>query len=81
MITTDDAPLWARKLQIAFESGASGQFVVHGNVSDRMPAGSRLVNIDHYIQEELLLDSDVIFTYDLGNGLAVVRGGGHGARR
>jgi hypothetical protein len=59
MITTDDAPQWARKLQIAFESGASGQFVVHGNVSDRMPTGSRLVNIDHYIQEELLHDSDV----------------------
>jgi hypothetical protein len=75
MITTDDAPQWAQKLQVAFESGASGQFVVHGNVSDRMPSGSRLVNIDHYIQDELLRDFDVIFTYDLGNGLAVVRGG------
>ena len=75
MITTDDAPRWAQKLQVAFESGAPGQFIVHGNVNDRMPSGSRLVNIDHYIQDELLRDFDVIFTYDLGNGLAVVEGG------
>lgn len=75
MRTTDDAPEWARQLHLAFESGASGQFVLHGNVSDRMPLDSRLVNIEHYVRDELLQDFDVVFMYDLGNGLAVIRGG------
>ena len=75
MRTTDDTPAWARQLHIAFESGASGQFVVHGNVSDRMPLGKRLVTVEHYIRDELLQDFGVVFMYDLGNGLAVVRGG------
>jgi hypothetical protein len=69
------APLWATQLHVAFESGASGQFVIHGNVNDRMPSGGDLVNIDHYIAYELFADFDVVFTYDLGNGLAVMRGG------
>lgn len=69
------APAWAKQLRSSFESGAAGQFVVHGNVSDRMPLGSRLVNVEHYLLDELLDDFDVVFTYDLGNGLAVVRGG------
>src|SRR5512138_562039 len=68
-------PAWAKQLRSSFESGAAGQFVVHGNVSDRMPLGSRLVNVEHYLLDELLDDFDVVFTYDLGNGLAVVRGG------
>jgi hypothetical protein len=75
MRTTDDAPEWARQLHLAFESGASGQFVLHGNVSDRMPLDSRLVNVEHYVRDELLQDFDVVFMYDLGNGLAVIRGG------
>lgn len=75
MRTTEDAPAWARQLHVSFASGASGQFVVHGNVSDRMPLGSRLVNVEHYVRDELLQDFDVVFMYDLGNGLAVIRGG------
>jgi AAA+ superfamily predicted ATPase len=75
MKTTDDAPGWARQLDLSFESGASAQFVMHGNVSDRMPLRSQLVNIEHYVRDELLQDFDVVFTYDLGNGLAVARGG------
>lgn len=75
MVIADSAPEWARQLHVSFESGASGQFVVHGNVADRMPVGSQLVNIEHYIRDALLQDFDVVFTYDLGNGLAVARGG------
>ena len=68
-------PEWARQLRVSFESGASGQFVIHGNVADRMAIGSRLVNIEQYVRDDLLNDFDVVFTYDLGNGLAVIRGG------
>jgi hypothetical protein len=75
MQAPDGAPRWATQLHDSFESGASGQFVVHGNVNDRMASGGRLVNIEHYIRDELLADFDVVFTYDLGSGLAVARGG------
>lgn len=75
MFASDGAPEWAQQLHVAFASGASGQFVVHGNVNDRMPSDGLLVNVEHYIQDTLLHDFDVVFTYDLGNGLAVTRGG------
>jgi hypothetical protein len=67
-------PQWAMQLRIGFESGASSQFVLHGNVHDRMAHGGLVVNIEHYIRDELLSDFDVVFTYDLGSGLAVSRG-------
>jgi hypothetical protein len=69
------APDWAAELSRAFESGASGQFVLYGNVHDRLPVGSRLVNIERYIQDELLAGFAVVFAYDLGNGLTVEKGG------
>src|SRR5262245_38833575 len=69
------APEWAAELSIAFESGASGQFILYGNVHDRLAVGGRLVNIERYIQDELLAGFAVIFAYDLGNGLTVERGG------
>ena len=69
------APDWASALSIGFESGASGQFVLYGNVHDRIAVGGRLVNIEQYIQDELLASFSVVFSYDLGNGLTVERGG------
>jgi hypothetical protein len=75
MRAPDGAPQWANQLNVSFESGASGQFVLHGNVNDRMPCRGQLVNIEHYIRDELLCDFDVVFLYDLGNGLSVARGG------
>lgn len=74
-MNTGNAPGWAAQLRLAFDSRASGQFVVHGNVSDRMPSAGQLVNVEQYIRDELFADSDVVFTYDLGNGLGVARGG------
>lgn len=71
----EGAPQWATEVRIAFESGASGQFVVHGNVHDRMASGNSIINVEHYIRDELLSDFDVVFTYELGSGLAVTRGG------
>lgn len=74
-MNTGNAPGWAAQLRLAFDSRASGQFVVHGNVSDRMPSAGQLVNVEQYIRDELFADFDVVFTYDLGNGLGVARGG------
>src|SRR5262245_4057623 len=75
MALRDGAPAWAADLSVAFESGASGQFILYGNVHDRLALGGQLVNVEQYIEEELLAGFDVIFSYDLGNGLAMERGG------
>jgi hypothetical protein len=75
MPAPQNAPPWATDLYVAFESGASLQFILYGNVHDRLAVGGRLVNIERYIQDELLSGFDVIFSYDLGNGLTVERGG------
>ncbi len=74
MPAAQNAPEWAMELNVAFESGASGQFVLYGNVHDRLAVGGRLIPIERYIQDELLASFDVVFSYDLGNGLTVERG-------
>src|ERR1700761_3802729 len=68
------APAWATDLYTSFESGAAGQFILYGNVHDRLAVGNRLVNIENYIENELLAGFQVLFCYDLGNGLTVQRG-------
>jgi len=67
-------PDWAADLSVALESGACGQFVLYGNVHDRFAIGDRFVGIDRFIEDEMLGTTDVILSYDLGNGLIVERG-------
>src|SRR5688572_10278241 len=69
------APEWAAELTLRFASRASGQFILYGNVHDRIAFDDYLVNIEQYLQDELLSSFDVIFSYDLGNGLTVEKGG------
>jgi hypothetical protein len=71
----DRAPAWAAELALAYESGANGQFVLYGNVHDRLPVGGRLVNLPRFLEEEVLASFPVVLVYDLGNGLRVARGG------
>jgi len=40
-----------------------------------MASNGQLVNVEHFIRDELLHDFAVVFTYDLGSGLVVARGG------
>jgi len=74
MAVPTGAPQWATELYTSFESGAAGQFILYGNVHDRLAVGDRLVNVESYIENELLADFQVLFCYDLGNGLTVQRG-------
>jgi hypothetical protein len=69
------APAWASELALAYESGAHGQFILYGNVHDRVAVGSRLVNLAGYLEDELLAGFKVVLSYDLGNGLTIERGG------
>jgi len=70
---------WAADLVDLYESGASNQFVVHGNVQDRMlvpaPHGERLGDLRSFLLEVLLPRFDVVLSYDLGNGIRVEKGG------
>jgi len=72
-----NAPVWARDLALAYESGAHSQFILYGNVQDRMAIGARLVNLAGYLENELLAGFAVVLSYDLGNGLLIERGGEH----
>jgi ATPase family associated with various cellular activities (AAA) len=69
------APTWATELALAYESGAHGQFILYGNVHDRMAVGARLVNLAGYLENDLLSSFQIVLSYDLGNGLMIERGG------
>jgi ATPase family associated with various cellular activities (AAA) len=69
------APAWATELALAYESGAHGQFILYGNVHDRMAVGAKLVNLAGYLENDLLASFQVVLSYDLGNGLTIERGG------
>ena len=73
-------PEWAKELIVLYKSGAANQFILHGNVHDRIfirdnggDSGS-LGSLDEYLKEVLLGSYDVVLTYDLANGLRVVKG-------
>ena len=68
------SPAWTRELALAYESGAHGQFVLYGNVGDRFPLAGRLVGLTRYLDAQLLGGFDVVFLYDAGNGLSLLRG-------
>ena len=72
-------PEWSRELVDLYESNATTQFVLHGNVNDRLLLGSengaKLGSLPDFLEEILLPGFDIVLTYDLGNGLRVERGG------
>jgi hypothetical protein len=70
-----NAPAWAAELALSYESGAASQFVLFGNVHDRLAVGGTLVNLGAYLQDTLLSGFGVVLSYDLGNGLGIERGG------
>lgn len=70
-----NAPAWAAELALAYESGASSQFILFGNVHDKLAVGATLVNLADYLENTLFERFDVVLSYDLGNGLLFERGG------
>ncbi len=75
-------PAWAKSLVDIYESNASSQFIVYGNVFDRMlvsgPAPSsgkpRLGFLGDFLVDMLMPRFDVVLSYDVGNGIRVERG-------
>jgi hypothetical protein len=64
-----------------YESNAASQFIIYGNVNDRMvfPVGPRgelrLGTLSDFLLNVLLARFDVVLSYDLGNGIRVEKGG------
>jgi hypothetical protein len=73
--TPSATPAWAAELKLAYESGASSQFILYGNVHDRVAVGDRLVSLADFLEDTLLKGFDVVLSYDQGAGLIFERGG------
>jgi len=75
----DALPQWAKKMISLYESRAVNQFILHGNVNDRLYLPLRdkasLGGIRDFLLRVLLPQFDVILSYDLGNGIRVEKGG------
>ena len=71
-------PAWARALAEFYESNAASQFVIYGNISDRMvlpgPPAAHLAALPDFLLGVLLSRFDVVLSYDLGNGIRVEKG-------
>ncbi|MGC2661387.1 MAG: AAA family ATPase, partial [Bryobacteraceae bacterium] len=71
-------PDWAHHLVDLYESNASNQFLVFGNVEDRflIPGPNpRLATLSEFFMDVLLPGFAVVLSYDLGNGIRVEKGG------
>jgi hypothetical protein len=71
-------PSWAQALAECYESNAASQFVIYGNISDRMvlpgPRAAHLGALPDFLLGVLLTRFDVVLSYDLGNGIRVEKG-------
>lgn len=72
-------PEWAEGLITAYESTAASQFILYGNVNDRLllPLGDKtdLGTLTDFLLRVLLPRFDVVLSYDPGNGIRVEKGG------
>lgn len=73
-----ELPDWASEVIAGYESQVAGSFVLHGNTSDRIlisgEGQGRLGALGDFLTEVLLPRFEVVLSYDLGEGLRVLRG-------
>jgi hypothetical protein len=71
-------PPWATELVALYESEASNQFILYGNVSDRfiLPLGQSAAvgGLDDFLLKVMMPRFEVVLSYDLGNGIRVEKG-------
>ncbi|MEM9282245.1 MAG: AAA family ATPase [Verrucomicrobiota bacterium] len=70
---------WSEEIRRLYLSGATNQFVIYGNVNDRilLPAKKeiqRIGTLSEYLSEVQLKKFDIVLTYELGAGLRVDAG-------
>ena len=75
---TPPLPDWAAELVTLYECNAANQFILYGNVNDRLvlPLGAQAAigTLTDFLLRVLMPRFDVILSYDLGNGLRVEKG-------
>ncbi|HXO96022.1 MAG TPA: AAA family ATPase [Chthoniobacterales bacterium] len=75
----ESLPEWAKEMIALYESDSANQFILFGNIYDRFLFGAddRTTHgcLTDFLKQVLMPQFDVIFIYDLGNGLRVERGG------
>lgn len=80
-MTNTVLPTWSDEIRTLYLSGAANQFILSGNVNDRLfwraseTAEARLGSLVEFLREQQLSKFDVILAYDLGAGLHVNREG------
>lgn len=77
-VAARSVPAWAQELVDAYESNSASQFLIYGNVEDRLVvpgAQPRIGSLTEFLLETLLPGFDVVLSYDLGNGVRVEKGG------
>jgi hypothetical protein len=76
---TSKLPQWAGRLVTLYESQASNQFLLYGNVNDHfvlpLSEGPCLGSIYDFLRRVMMPGFDVVLTYDLGNGIRIDKGG------
>lgn len=69
------ASSWPQELIARYESGASNQFLLFGNVEDEfLLQGGRVGTLRDFLLQNLLSGFDVVLSYDLGSGLRIEKG-------
>ncbi len=78
---TSVAPEWSDQIRTQYLSGAANQFIIHGNVNDRMliPAEKEggdpsIGNLIDFLTGVQLRKFDLVLSYELGTGLRIEQG-------
>ncbi len=72
------SPAWSERIRRLYLSGASNQFVLHGNVQDRLlvpgAGGDAMGNLVDFLTQSQLRRFALVLGYELGAGLRVLAG-------
>jgi ATPase family associated with various cellular activities (AAA) len=72
--STPALPAWAQDMRDRFKSGSVAQFLLHGNVFDLVPYGTRLLPLKGFLEEVMFAGYDAVLHYDRGRGTRATRG-------
>lgn len=74
---TTEPTEWAEEIRQQYLSGAANQFVIHGNVNDRLLIENgepEIGNFSDFLTRELLKKFELVLSYELGGGLRIEKG-------
>lgn len=63
-----ETPIWAEELRRRYLRGEATQFILHGNVYDRVVSSGKLVSVCSYLAEMLAESKETVFIYNVSVG-------------